>query len=332
MDEGSSQNIVTAEIASAIASNSDDSDSAVSTSLASNMVSMQSFCTSDPATWRQLSSVDRESIVRKGPPKMPSSFPYDTKGRMFPDSIFAKTLPNGETVSRDWLVWSQSKHALFCFPCCLFNKHSTSEHYQVQESLSKLARPNAGMTDNWRKLYTKIHSHECNSAHLSHYCDWKALEKSLQKCTGIDSALQKQIVEQISQWREILKWRLDIVFFLAEHNLSFRGHSSKIGDPDNGLFMSALELLSKHNRVLALHLQKVKMHQEEGCSRMQAHYLSWGSQNEFIQICAQLVKNKIIEEVTNAIYYGIIVDGTPDASHTEQITFILRYVYYIDHC
>ena len=201
MDEGSSQNIVTAEIASAIASNSDDSDSAVSTSLASNMVSLQSFCTSDPATWRQLSSVDRESIVRKGPPKMPSSFPYDTKGRMFPDSIFAKTLPNGETVSRDWLVWSQSKHALFCFPCCLFNKHSTSEHYQVQESLSKLARPNAGMTDNWRKLYTKIHSHECNSAHLSHYCDWKALEKSLQKCTGIDSALQKQIVEQISQWR-----------------------------------------------------------------------------------------------------------------------------------
>ena len=31
---------------------------------------------------------------------------------------------------------------------------------------------------------------------------------------------------------------LDIVFFLAEHNLSFRGHSSKIGDPDNGLFLS----------------------------------------------------------------------------------------------
>ena len=64
------------------------------------------------------------------------------------------------------------------------------------------------------------------------------------------------------------------MFFLAEHNLSFRGHSSKISDADNGLSLSALELLSKHNRVLALHLQKIKMHQEEGCSRMQAHYLS----------------------------------------------------------
>ncbi|MCY3927482.1 MAG: DUF4371 domain-containing protein [Acidobacteria bacterium] len=320
MDEGSSQNTITAETAS---SNSNDTDSVIST-----LGNIVSFCTSDPATWRHLSSGDRESIARNGPPKNPSSFPHDTKGRTLPESIFTKTLPNGETVSRDWLVWSQSKLALFCFPCCLFNKHSTLEQ---QASLSKLARPDAGITNNWRKLYTKIHSHECNSAHLSRYCDWKALEKSLQKCSGIDSALQKQIVEQISQWREILKCILDVVFFLAEHNLPFRGHSSKIGDPDSGLFLSALELLGKHNRVLALHLQKVKMHQEESSSRMQAHYLSWGSQNEFIQICAQLVKSKIVEEVTNAIYYSIIVDGTPDASHTEQITFILRYVHFVDH-
>ena len=325
MDDGSSQNTVTAETAST-SSNSNDTDSVVS--ILSNMVS---FCTSDPATWRQLSAADRESIAHNGPPEIPSSFPHDTKGCMLPESIFTKTLPNGETVCRDWLVWSQSKHALFCFPCCLFNKHSTLEQHQVQTSLSKLARPDAGITNNWRKLYTKIHSHECNSAHLSNYCDWKALEKSLQKCTGIDSALQKQIVEQISQWREILKCILDVVFFLAEHNLSFCGHSSKIGDPDSRLFLNALELLGKHNRVLALHLQKVKMHQEEGRSRMQAHYLSWGSQNEFIQICAQLVKSKIVEEVTDAIYYSIIVDGTPDASHTEQITFILRYVHCVNH-
>ena len=46
----------------------------------------------------------------------------------------------------------------------------------------------------------------------------------------------------------------------------------------------------------------MKTHQDQQ-SRMQAHYLSWSSQNEFI------------------------VDGTPDVSHTEQITFVLRYAH-----
>ena len=60
---------------------------------------------------------------------------------------------------------------------------------------------------------------------------------------------------------------------------------------------------------------------------MQAHYLSPRSQNEFIDECSKVVLNAIVEEVNKqALYYSIIVDGTPDVSHTEQITFILRYV------
>ena len=54
---------------------------------------------------------------------------------------------------------------------------------------------------------------------------------------------------------------------------------------------------------------------------MQAHYLPWRSQNEFNEECAKVVINAIIEEVERALYYSIIVDGTPDTSHTEQITY-----------
>ena len=59
---------------------------------------------------------------------------------------------------------------------------------------------------------------------------------------------------------------------------------------------------------------------------MQAHYLSPRSQNEFIDECSKVVLNAIVEEVKQVLYYSIIVDGTPDVSHKEQITFILRYV------
>ena len=40
---------------------------------------------------------------------------------MLQDSIFTKSLPNGETVSEDWLVWSQSKYALFALPAASLN-------------------------------------------------------------------------------------------------------------------------------------------------------------------------------------------------------------------
>ena len=34
----------------------------------------------------------------------------------------------------------------------------------------------------------------------------------------------------------------------------------------------------------------------------------------------------MLEELKVSRYFPIMVDGTPDASHTEQTTFILRYL------
>ena len=273
----------------------------------------------DPATWSNLSTLQREKIVSDGPPSNPTSFPRDSSGCPLPVGIFHKTLPNGESVPRDWLVWSQTAQGLYCFPCCLFQGSDNKE-------LSMLTRSDAGIKDNWKKLYDKVDSHQRNTSHLSHYCTWKDLEQSLQKKTGIDSALQKEIETETSKWREILRCILDVILFLSERNLAFRGLSSTIGDPDNGLFLGTLELLSKHNKTLDMHLKQVKFHQDKK-SRMQAHYLSWSSQNQFLDACGKLVLNAVVNECRSALYYSIIVDGTPDVSHTEQITFVLRYAH-----
>lgn len=64
----------------------------------------------DPATWNKLNSSDRDYLAAVGPPTMPSKFPRDEhENRSFPISLFQKTLPNKETVQRDWLVWSTLK-------------------------------------------------------------------------------------------------------------------------------------------------------------------------------------------------------------------------------
>ena len=38
------------------------------------------------------------------------------------------------------------------------------------------------------------------------------------------------------------------------------------------------------------------------------------------------VYNLILDEWENAKYFSVMVDATPDASHAEQTTFILRYL------
>ena len=69
----------------AVAADADVEDEGPSTS--SSSIAMSS---SDPATWKNLSNMQRESIVISGPPANPSSFPRDSYGRCFPKVYFTK--------------------------------------------------------------------------------------------------------------------------------------------------------------------------------------------------------------------------------------------------
>nr|XP_047143104.1 52 kDa repressor of the inhibitor of the protein kinase-like [Hydra vulgaris] len=71
-------------------------------------------------------------------------------------------------------------------------------------------------------------------------------------------------------------------------------------------------------------------HQEEE-KRMQAHYLSYKSQNKFIKECGKLVVREVIQEIKKSIYFTIITDSTPDSSHSEQITFVFRFLHFNDN-
>ncbi|XP_075060835.1 zinc finger MYM-type protein 1-like [Mixophyes fleayi] len=142
---------------------------------------------------------------------------------------------------------------------------------------------------------------------------------------GLDSAIQRNLEKETEKFAALLERLLDVTLYLASRNMAFRGSSQRIGDLNNGNFLGTLELVSHYDPLLREHLENVKHSQQEG-KRMQAHYLSWATQNEFINLCGKRVLDTILSEREKAIYFSVICDSTPDVSHTEQNVIVLRYV------
>lgn len=274
------------------------------------------------ALHEHVSKKEIEEWVNAGPQPKPLYIPPDVTGQAFPFSLFMKRRPNGESENRDWLVYSQCKNALFCFPCRLFAYTEPCN----RSTPSYLASINGcGPSSKWKRLFDRIPHHENSTNHKRCYLEWRQLEIRLLHNSTIDMQLNANITTEISKWKELLQRIIDVVLFLGERGLSFRGDTHVIGDVHNGNFLGIIELISHYDPVLREHVTKVQESQKEG-KRLQAHYLSKDSQNEFIHICADKVRRCILEERNNAKYFSIMVDATPDVSHIEQNTFVLRYL------
>ena len=264
---------------------------------------------------------DIEKYVIKGHTHFPLTLPNDSSNRAFPKSVLTSRNINGEKNRRDWLVWSQHTESLYCFPCRLF--WSSVGHSSSKSALATVGGWPASAL--WRKLCNRVPEHERSNGHRQCYLAWRELERRLSLQKGIETLLERSIQAESEKWYNILKRIIDVILFLGERGLAFRGSSQRVGDSDNGNFLGLIELLSHWDPILKEHVLKVEESQKNG-DRLQVHYLSPASQNEFIKECSDLVEQRIMEERQLAKYYAIIVDSTPDSSHVEQTTFLLRYL------
>ena len=109
---------------------------------------------------------------------------------------------------------------------------------------------------------------------------------------------------------------LDCCRYLSRQALAFRG-----GDDDvNGNFKQLANLLSRWVPFLRNWVANARYRP------YRISYLSSRSQNEFINILGCETRKILIEQIHSSGVYTVLANTTPDVSHLDQISLIIRYV------
>lgn len=204
-------------------------------------------------------------------------------------------------------MYSISKDRIYCFCCVLFGCDDV---------------PLRRGTNVWEGLTKKLHEHEVGKSHQKCLDDWVTLRKGISRKQTIDDHELSIFQKERNFWREVLERLIDIVIFLSERNMAFRGSEEILGSQHNGNFLGLFELMAKRDYVLQELYTRV-IHKKTA-----EHYLSKDVQNELIQLVAQKIEHENMKLLKSAKYFAVILDCTPDISHEEQMTVILRFV----HC
>jgi hypothetical protein len=264
----------------------------------------------DPRYWDSLDPKQVDILAQNGPKRDLSiqKGPKDRYSRRFSAQFYTRILSNGEACDRDWLVYSKELDRVFCFGCKLFTKG----HRKGQLA-------NEGYND-WTHLGNRLKEHETSADHVLNMTTWYELRSRFQKDQTIDKSAQRQLEKEKDHWRKVLFRIVAIVKFLAKHNLAFRGSNSKLYDDSNGNFLGLVETLAEFDPVIQEHVRRITN------DETQVHYLGPRIQNELIHLLASSIKSEIIKKIKSVKYFSVILDCTPDASHQEQMSLIVRYV------
>ena len=196
-----------------------------------------------------------------------------------------------------WMTGCKETNRLYCWSCSLFTTDKSSTWV-------------SGGFVSLTNLTKSAHRHQDSAAHLQAMVNLKTFGD-----TRIDLQLDEQCRNhttahnnKVRQNREILKRLINVVTFLGKQELAFRGHDESKDSENKGNYLELLKFLAGYDSPLFCHLDLATV------------FIGTSSktQNDLIQLVADVMTEAMREEVRNIPFVSVMVDGTTDVSNTAQ--------------
>ena len=105
--------------------------------------------------------------------------------------------------------------------------------------------------------------------------------------------------EKVKKNRDILKRLIDVVCYLGEQELAFRGHNETKESDNRGNFVELTNVIKKYDPILNTHLEQSSVFLG----------LSNRIQNDFIESVGEILLNKIKNEINDSPFVAIILES-----------------------
>ena len=259
----------------------------------------------DPALRKQISEYPpevqdqvRRAYILKGPTQPILKFPR-TDSRGFSQSWYSRF---------NWIEYSQSRDAAYCFFCFLFKQPGRAEHFGF-EVFTK-----TGFRD-WKHAYRALPDHVggLDSGHnncVRHCDDFKNQKQSVSNKLACATEESKEL------YKIRLTSSLECSRYLIAQGLSFRGHNESSTSLNKGNFLEMIDWYKDSN-------EEVRNAFDRGGKNYQM--TSGDMQKELARCCAEEVTEVIMGELGNK-KFSVIIDESRDVSIKEQMAIMLRLV------
>ena len=219
-----------------------------------------------------------------------------------------------------YLEYSVMENKAYCSVCTIFGK----EGYQRERSEKAWIE---GM-DDWSKMKGsrcknkpgKLETHFSCDAHIAALRDYaNFVRDGLHIDTLLTKQQQRSIIDSESEKeknREVIEMLFDVAKTLTRNGMALRGNNAD----DDGNFPQIVNLLSRHNPVMKA------WRDNRSVLKYHTTYLSPESQNKFINLLGDEVRSRISTCLKRAAFCSVMADTTPDVSHSDELSFAVRYV------